>query len=46
MSLEILGDSEAAARISESLAALGRAEPGADLATVGQDLARRRTTGG
>jgi prevent-host-death family protein len=45
MTLEILGDSHAAARISESLAALGRGEPGADLATVQQDLARRRTRG-
>lgn len=45
MTLEILGDSHAAARISESLAALGRGETGADLATVQQDLARRRTSG-
>src|ERR1039458_7528665 len=45
MTLEILGDSEAVARISESLAALGRGEPGADMATVRQDLARRRATG-
>jgi mRNA interferase RelE/StbE len=45
MTLEILGDTEAVARISESLAALGRGEPGADLATVRQDLARRRATG-
>jgi prevent-host-death family protein len=45
MTLEILGDSHAAARISESLAALGRGETGADLATVRQDLARRRTRG-
>jgi prevent-host-death family protein len=36
---------EAVARISESLAALGRGERGADLATVRQDLARRRATG-
>src|ERR1700722_13345989 len=43
--LEILGDTDAIARISESLAALGRGEPGADLATVRQDLARRRATG-
>ena len=42
MTLEILGDTEAVARISESLAALGRGEPGVDLATVRQDLARRR----
>ena len=45
MTLEILGDSDAVARISESLAALGRGEPGADPATVRQDLARRRATG-
>ncbi len=42
MTLEILADAEAVARIGESLAALGRGEPGADLATVRQDLARRR----
>jgi antitoxin YefM len=45
MTLEILGDADAAARISESLAALERGEPGADMATVRQDLARRRSTG-
>jgi antitoxin YefM len=45
MTLEILGDNEAVARISESLASLGRGEPGADIATVRQDLARRRATG-
>jgi antitoxin YefM len=45
MTLEILGDTHAVARISESLAALGRGEPGADLDTVRQDLARRRATG-
>ena len=44
MTLEILGDTDAIARISESLAALGRSEPGADLATVRQDLARHRAT--
>jgi antitoxin YefM len=43
--LEILGASEAGARISESLAALGRGEPGADLAAVRNDLLRRRDTG-
>ena len=43
--LEILGDSEAGVRISESLAALGRGEPGADLAAVRHDLVRRRDTG-
>jgi PHD/YefM family antitoxin component YafN of YafNO toxin-antitoxin module len=45
MTLEILGDTEAVARISESLDVLGRGEPGADLATVRQALARRRATG-
>jgi antitoxin YefM len=45
MTLEILGDSHSAGRISESLAALGRGEAGVDLATVQQDLARRRTRG-
>ena len=45
MTLEILADNDAVARISESLAALGRGEAGADLATVQQDLARRRTRG-
>jgi antitoxin YefM len=46
MTLEILADNDAVARISESLAALGRGEPGADLAAVRRDLARRRATGG
>lgn len=45
MTLEILGDSDAVARISESLAALGRGERGVDLATVRADLARRRHGG-
>jgi antitoxin YefM len=45
MTLEILGDAAAVARISESLAALERGESGADMATVRQDLARRRATG-
>ena len=45
MTLEILGDTDAVTRISESLAALERGEPGADLAAVRQDLARRRVTG-
>src|SRR5262249_31743683 len=45
MTLEILGDTEAVARISESLAGLGRGEPGAGMATVRQGLARRRVTG-
>jgi antitoxin YefM len=41
MTLEILGDTEGAVRISESLEALERHEPGADMATVRQDFARR-----
>ena len=45
MTLEILGDSDAAARISESLTALGRGERGVDLATVRADLTRRRHSG-
>lgn len=45
MTLEILGDTEAVARISQSLAALERGEPGPGAATVRQDLARRRVTG-
>ena len=45
MTLEILADSDSVARISESLSALGRGEPGVDIATVRGDLARRRATG-
>jgi antitoxin YefM len=45
MTLELLGDTQAAVRISESLAALGRGEEGVDLATVRADLVRRRVTG-
>ena len=45
MTLEILGDTEAVARISASLTALNAGETGVDLATVRADLARRRTTG-
>ena len=45
MSLEILSDSQAVARITESLAELGRGESGVDLATMRADLARRRATG-
>jgi prevent-host-death family protein len=45
MTLEIIADGDSVARISESLAALGRGEPGADLDTLRQDLARRRATG-
>lgn len=45
MTLEILGDGDAVARIGESLSALGRGEPGVDLDTVRADLARRRAAG-
>jgi prevent-host-death family protein len=45
LTLEILGDSEASARIAESLASLDRGDEGVDLETVGKDLARRRLTG-
>jgi antitoxin YefM len=45
MTLEILGDTESVNRISESLASLGRGEAGVEVATVRQDLARRRATG-
>ncbi|HZN16895.1 MAG TPA: hypothetical protein VFB84_01715 [Micromonosporaceae bacterium] len=45
MTLEILGDSGSVERISESLSALARGEPGTDLATVRADLARRRAIG-
>jgi antitoxin YefM len=45
MTLEILGDTSAVSRISESLANLGRGERGVDLATVRADLARRRHQG-
>ena len=45
MTLKILADTDAVAGISESLAALGRGEPGADMATARQDLVRRRGTG-
>ena len=42
MTLEILGDTDAVGRISESLAALGRGELGDDIATVRQDLMTHR----
>jgi antitoxin YefM len=45
LTLEVLADAEAVARIGESLADLGRGEQGADLDTVRQDLARRRLGG-
>ena len=46
ITLEGLGDSETAGRISESLSALGRCEPGTGLESVRRDLAHRRATGG
>ncbi len=45
MSLEILSDSTAVARISESLAALDGGEPGVSMDTVRADLLRRRSGG-
>lgn len=45
MTLEILADSASVDRISESLAALGRGEPGGDVAAVRKDLAKRRASG-
>ena len=45
MTVEMLADTDAVARISESLAALGRGEPGADIATIRQVLTHRRVTG-
>ena len=45
MTLEVLADTGAVARISESLAALGRGEAGVDIATVRQDLTHRSVTG-
>ncbi|HEX3816269.1 MAG TPA: type II toxin-antitoxin system Phd/YefM family antitoxin [Mycobacteriales bacterium] len=45
MTLEVLGDADSAARITESLAALNDGESGADLETIRADLARRRATG-
>jgi antitoxin YefM len=46
MTLEILGDTQTAARIADSLAALNQGDAGVDLATVRADLTRRRVTGG
>jgi prevent-host-death family protein len=45
MTLELLSDSAAVARIAEGLDALSRGEDGVDLETVRADLARRRTRG-
>ena len=45
MTLGILGNAEAVARISESLEALRRGEPGADMGAVRLDLAQRRVAG-
>jgi antitoxin YefM len=46
MTLDILGDAEAVARIWDSLAGLERGESGADMAAVRRNLIRRRVTGG
>lgn len=45
VTLEVLADTGAVARVSESLAALGRGEPGVNIATVRKDLTHRRVTG-
>lgn len=45
MTLEILGDADAVARVAESLAALAGGDPGVDMSTIRQELARRRVTG-
>jgi prevent-host-death family protein len=45
MTLEILSDSDAVSRITESLAALGRGEEGVELAAMRAEVARRRVTG-
>jgi prevent-host-death family protein len=45
LTLEILSDSAATARIWESLVGLARGEQGMDLAAVRADLARRRHGG-
>lgn len=42
ITLEVLGDEGAIARISESLASLDAGDPGATVAEVRADLARRR----
>lgn len=44
MTVEILGDDDTVARISESLTTLRRGEPGADSATVREDLTKRSST--
>jgi prevent-host-death family protein len=45
ITLEALGDADAAARIAEALDALSAGDTGVDLDTVRRDLARRRATG-
>ena len=45
MTLEILSDQAAVEAVNESLTALRAGEVGVDLATVRNDLARRRVTG-
>jgi prevent-host-death family protein len=45
MTLEILSDTEAVRRVTESLAALGRGDEGVDLAAMRAEVARRRVTG-
>jgi len=45
ITLEALGDTDAVARISDSLATLDAGDKGVDIDTVRADLARRRTAG-
>lgn len=45
LTLEIMGDGESLARISESLDALNQGDEGVDLDTLRADLARRRVSG-
>jgi len=46
VTLEILSDSDAVARLTEGRVSLDRGEAGVGLDTVRADLARRRATGG
>jgi antitoxin YefM len=44
MTLEILADSDAVARIADSLTELEQGEPGLDVDAMRRELSRRRTT--
>jgi prevent-host-death family protein len=45
ITVEILGDKDAVVRMSESMTALDRGEPGADASTVREDLRKRSASG-